>query len=58
MSHPQRAKTLLRLVCAAAAIATTTVIGLSMHALARNYEAPAEKLATAQPTVLALAAKH
>jgi hypothetical protein len=58
MNHPQRTNTLSRLTCAAAAMVTTTVIGLSIHALARNYEASGERLAAAQPALVALAVKH
>jgi hypothetical protein len=58
MNHPQRTNTLPRLACAAAAMVTTTVIGVAIHALARSYEANGERLAAAQPTVVALTAKH
>jgi len=58
MNHPQRTNTLPRLTCAVAAMVTTTVIGLSIHALARNYEATGERLAAAQPALVSFVAKR
>jgi hypothetical protein len=49
------AKSLSRLTCAAGAVITTAVIGLSINALAHHYEVAAQALATAQPVVVAQA---
>jgi hypothetical protein len=58
MKTPQQTDPLTRLACAAGAMVATIVIGLGIHALARSYEAVGETLATAQPSVVALAAKR
>jgi hypothetical protein len=58
MNHPQRTSTLLRLACATAAMMMTSLICLSIHALARHYEATGNRLATAQPALVAFAAKR
>jgi hypothetical protein len=58
MNTLQRPNMLSRLACAAGALMTTAVIGVAIHALARSYETAGERLATAQPAVVALAAKH
>jgi len=55
MTPTPRANPLLRLTCAAGAVITTAVIGLFIHALARNYDMAAEALASAQPVVVAQA---
>lgn len=55
MTPMPRTRALLRLTCAAGAVITTVVIGLSIHALARNYDMAAEALASTQPVVVAQA---
>jgi len=55
MTPTPRANPLLRLTCAAGAVITAAVIGLSIHALARNYDMAAEALASTQPVVVAQA---
>ena len=57
MNALQHTNTLSRLACAAGAMLTTTVIGVAIHALASMYEVNGERLATAQPAMVALAAK-
>jgi hypothetical protein len=50
-----RTDSLLRLIFGAGAVLTTTVIGLSIHVLARTYETAAETQASAQPVIVAQA---
>ena len=58
MSHLPRANTLQRLACAAVAAMITSVIGYSIDALARHCEEAGERLANAQPALVAYAAKR
>jgi hypothetical protein len=55
MNPTPRTDALLRLTCAAGAVITTAVIGLSIHSLARTYDVAAETQARAQPLVVAQA---
>jgi hypothetical protein len=54
--HPtQNTDLRLRLACAACAVITTTVLGLCIHALSRNYDVAAERQAAARQVVVAQA---
>jgi hypothetical protein len=50
-----RANALLRLTCAASAVLTTALIGLSIHSLARTYDLVADTLAATGLVVVARA---
>jgi hypothetical protein len=53
MTPVPRTNALLRLTCAASAVLTTALIGLSIHPLARTYDLAAETLAATAPVVVA-----
>ena len=55
MTPMPRTHALLRLTCAACAVITTAVIGLSIQVLAGHYDRAPEALAAAQPVVVSQA---
>jgi hypothetical protein len=55
MTPMPRTPAVLRLTCAACAVITTAVIGLSIQELAGHYDRAADALAAARPVVVAQA---
>lgn len=53
MTPMPRTHVLLRLTFGVGAVLSTTLIGLSIHALAHHYDDAAEALAAAKPVVVA-----